>query len=235
MLYEELNKDIRFQEGINSCISCGTCTAICPAAQVYPYQPRTIAEIVSTKDDKLIEELLKSETIWYCGECMSCKTRCPRGNAPGLIVMALRALSIKLGYFAESEKGRQQLVLKRTVGEWSFKYGYCIHVDHLNTEMYPELGPIFDFEKKNIVALMDRVGASYHQDKPGTLRNIPQETLNELDSIFSVTGAHKQFQQIEKISARKAQEMNLKLDDAGLESEYVQHIYNFNNEETHSI
>lgn len=235
MLYEELNKDIRFQEGINSCISCGTCTAICPAAQVYPYQPRAIAETISTKDDKLIEVLLKSETIWYCGECMSCKTRCPRGNAPGLLIMALRALSIKKGYFVESEKGRQQLVLKRTIGEWSYKYGYCVHVDHLNTEMFPELGPIFDFEKQHMDALMDRVGASYHQDKPGALRNIPQEALDEISSIFEVTGAHRQFQHIEDVSASKAKEMNLNLSESGLDSEYVQHIYNFSNEDDHSI
>ena len=39
---------------------------------------------------------------------MSCVTRCPRKNAPGMIVMALRTLSIDLGYFIESEKGRQQ-------------------------------------------------------------------------------------------------------------------------------
>lgn len=234
MLYEELTKDIRFQEGISSCISCGTCTAICPAAQVYPYQPRSIAETVCTKNEKLIEDLLKSDTIWYCGECMSCKTRCPRGNAPGLIIMALRALSTRMGYFAESEKGRQQLMLKRTIGEWSYKFGYCVHVDHLNTDMFPELGPIFDFEKKHINEFMERVGASYHQDKPGALRTIPKEALDEINSIFEVTGAHRQFQNIEDVSALKAKEMNLELDETGLESEYLQHLYNYSNEDKHS-
>lgn len=234
MLYEELRKDIRFNEGINSCMSCGTCTAICPAAEVYPYQPRSIAEIVSTKDDQQIEALLKSDTIWYCGECMSCKTRCPRGNAPGLIIMALRTLSIKLGYFTESEKGRQQLVLKRTIGEWSYKYGYCIHVQHLNTDMFPELGPIFDFEKANLEDLMERVGASYNQDKPGALRKIPQDALDEINAIFEATGAHAQFRHIEEESAEKARQMGLELKPSGLDSEYIHHIFTYNDETKHS-
>lgn len=108
-------KDYRLKEGLNACINCGTCTAICPAAEFYRYDPRRIVDIVQSKDEEEIEKLLKSDTIWYCGECMSCVTRCPRKNAPGLIIMALRSLSIDLGYFIESEKGRQQYLDKRLV------------------------------------------------------------------------------------------------------------------------
>ena len=100
-LFDELQKDVRLKEGLNSCINCGTCTAICPAAEFYDYDPRVIAEKVQSKNDAVIEELLKSDTIWYCGECMSCKTRCPKNNTPGLIIMALRSLSQDLGYFVE--------------------------------------------------------------------------------------------------------------------------------------
>jgi len=82
-LYDLLSLDVRFVEGLKACINCGTCTAICPAAEFYDYQPRLIADILQSKDEEAIEKLLKSDTIWYCGECMSCVTRCPRGNAPG--------------------------------------------------------------------------------------------------------------------------------------------------------
>jgi len=37
---EALQQDIRFVEGLNSCINCGVCTAICPAARFYNYDPR---------------------------------------------------------------------------------------------------------------------------------------------------------------------------------------------------
>src|SRR5512140_3294713 len=106
-LYDLLLKDIRFVEGLNACMNCGVCTAICPAAEFYNYDPRKIVDDVQERNNETIEELLKSDTIWYCGECMSCKTRCPRGNAPGLLIIALRSLSQELGCFVESEKGRQ--------------------------------------------------------------------------------------------------------------------------------
>jgi heterodisulfide reductase subunit C len=116
-----LKNDIRMEEGLVACIQCGTCTAICPAAEFYNYDPRKIANIVQSQDEDQIEQLLRSDTIWYCGECMSCVTRCPRSNAPGMLIQVLRAASQDLGYFTDSEKGRQQLALKRTVGTglWS--------------------------------------------------------------------------------------------------------------------
>ena len=98
-LYDRLMQDYRLREGLNACINCGTCTAICPAAEFYRYDPRRIVDIVQKQDDAQIEELLKSDTIWYCGECLSCVTRCPRKNAAGLIIMALRSLSIQTGLF----------------------------------------------------------------------------------------------------------------------------------------
>ena len=70
-LYNRLFEDVRFREGLKACLNCGTCTAICPAAEFYDYQPRKIVDILQTKDEEQIEALLKSDTIWYCGECMS--------------------------------------------------------------------------------------------------------------------------------------------------------------------
>ena len=113
-LYDLLAKDVRLIDGLNACMNCGICTAVCPAAQFYDYDPRVITNQVQTRDDDTIRSLLKSETIWYCGQCMSCKTRCPRGNTPGYIIQALRKLSQMLGYFTESEKGRQQFAIKQT-------------------------------------------------------------------------------------------------------------------------
>ena len=85
-LCQELLEDVRIQEGLKACMNCGTCTAICPAASFYDYDPRFIINEVQAKDENKLIELLKGEKIWYCGECMSCKTRCPRDNTPGLII-----------------------------------------------------------------------------------------------------------------------------------------------------
>jgi heterodisulfide reductase subunit C len=227
-LYQELIKDVRFEEGLKSCMNCGVCTAICPAAEFYDYDPRLIASIVQSKDEKRIEDLLKSDTIWYCGECMSCKTRCPRGNTPGLIIMALRSLSQKTGYFAESEKGRQQLAIKRAVGENIVYKGYCILPESLVPELHPELGPVNEWIYENKEEVFERVGANYQGEGEGPLRKIPQESLDEIYRIFEVTGGFERFDQIEHYSKQKAREMGFSDPDEEYE-DYVNHIYTTNN------
>jgi heterodisulfide reductase subunit C len=223
--YKELSQDVRFTEGLTGCIHCGTCTAICPAAEFYNYDPRIIAETVQTRDNQKIYELLTSNTIWYCGECMSCKTRCPRSNTPGLLIMALRALSVRTGLFTESEKGRQQLVLKRTMGEWILKYGYCLYREEMTLEDHPEQGPTWGWQNSNLNALFERFGVKYRGEEPGPLRKIPDEALNELKQIFDVTGASDLFEFIEQQSEKKAQEMGLEFNEK-LDCAYVNQIYN---------
>jgi heterodisulfide reductase subunit C1 len=227
-LYKRLQSDIRLHEGLRACINCGTCTAICPAASFYNYDPKRIATLVQSGKDEEIEKLLKSETIWYCGECMSCKTRCPRGNTPGLIIMALRALSQELGYFVESEKGRQQLAIKRTVGQWILDTGYCLYLHGVTTEMHPEQGPVWDWIQENWEELFDRLGANYKGEGTGILRKIPEEALDEIRKIFAVTGGEERFDKIEKYSRIKAEELELSFSEKN-DCEYFSHIYKQNN------
>lgn len=212
-LFDELQKDYRFKEGFHNCINCGTCTAICPAAEFYRYDPRRIVDIVQTRDNDAIGALLKSDTIWYCGECMSCVTRCPRRNGPGLVIMALRELSIRLGYFTESEKGRQMLPLTHIMTGNILKYGYCIHPKTFRWEDHKESGPVWKWHTEHLERSLARQGANYMGDGPGVLRRIPQESLDELKAIFDVTGGSERISHVEQCSARKAQEMGMSMEE----------------------
>ena len=73
--FDMLMEDVRMREGLHSCMNCGVCTGVCPAAEFYNYDPRQIVNIVQTQDDDAIEELMRSDVIWYCGECMSSRAR----------------------------------------------------------------------------------------------------------------------------------------------------------------
>jgi heterodisulfide reductase subunit C1 len=227
-LFDELLQDVHLQEGLKACINCGTCTAICPAAEFYNYDPREIANIIQLGDDEKIEELLLSDMIWYCGECMSCKTRCPRGNVPGQIIMALRALSQEKGYFVESEKGRQQLYIKRTIGEWILNHGYCLYLEGVGTDGHPEQGPVWDWRQKYWADVMERLGANYKGNGPGILRKIPDDALAEIRKIFDVTGGSERFKKIEEYSKEKAKDLKLQLDES-IDNEYLKQIYSANN------
>jgi heterodisulfide reductase subunit C len=217
-LYDKLTEDFRFREGLNACMNCGTCTAICPAAEFYKYDPRRIIDTVQSRDEASIEKLLKGNAIWYCGECMSCVTRCPRKNAVGLIIQALRSLSQELGYFTESEKGHQQLALKRTVGTWILEHGYCLYPRNLSYENHPEAGMVWKWEQENLDEVHRRLGSNLDGEGCGGLRKIPQESLDELQSIFDVTGTTERYE----LSKQKADEMGL--DDG----EYFAMIYTLN-------
>lgn len=224
---EALNKDVRFVEGMNSCMNCGVCTAICPAASFYNYDPRLVVNTIQTHDEEKIEELLKDEIIWYCGQCMSCKTRCPRGNTPGLIIMALRQVSQENGFFTDSEKGRQQLAIKRIIGENILKLGYCVFPETVVPDKHIEQGPVWDWAYDKFERIMPRFGANYKGKGPGALRKIDKSDLDELKSIFEVTGAFDRFDLIEKYSKEKAASMHLEFDDS-VDSEYMAHIYSHN-------
>lgn len=229
-LYDELKTDYRFREGLKTCINCGTCTAICPAAEFYKYDPRKILDTVQRKDEDAIEALLKSDTIWYCGECMSCVTRCPRGNGAGLVIMALRNLSAKKGWFTCSEKGRQLWPLTKTLTDNILNTGYCLHPSTIDGADFPEAGPIMQWVLDNKDEVYGRLGANYEGKGPGVLRRIPQEDLDELKAIFDQTGASERIASVERASREKAAELGMDFD------EYTAYTYrhcspgHFNNE-----
>ena len=212
-LYDLLKEDYRVKEGLNTCINCGTCTAICPAAEFYRYDPRKIVDTVQRGDDEEIEKLLKSDVIWYCGECMSCLTRCPRKNGPGLVIIALRNLSAELGYFTESEKGRQLYPLTKIMTDNILNYGYCIYPDTFSWEDHTESGPVWKWHMEHKEDSYARLGGNFKGKGPGILRQIPQESLDELKSIFDVTGGTERIKTVERFSREKAAEMGMTMEE----------------------
>ena len=222
--YNILKEDIRFIEGLKACMNCGVCTAICPAAEFYDYDPRLLLTIVHSKDNNKIEELLKSDFIWYCGQCMSCKTRCPRGNCPGLVINVLRKVSQELGYFTESKMGRQQYAIKKTIGENILKYGYCVYPDSIKPELHPEQGPVWEWIYNNRKKFFKNMNADLDNKGAGTLRKISRETMDELKSIFDNTGGTDFYELIEEYSRKKAKEMGMISDDGNM-NEYFMHVY----------
>jgi heterodisulfide reductase subunit C len=187
-LIDIIKSDVRFEESLKACMNCGICTAICPAAEFYDYDPRRICDTVQRGDEEQVEKLLRSDTIWYCGQCMSCKPRCPRGNVPGAVINILRKVSQEMGYYKESHMGRQQVDLMAGIGDNILNIGYCVHPDVVFPEKHPEQGPVWEWYIKNIKAVAPKFGANYHGEGAGALRTINPETMEELRNIFRVTG-----------------------------------------------
>ncbi len=203
-LFNELKEDILYEHGMNACLNCGVCTAVCPAAEFYDYSPREVMNTVQSEDDELIEDLLKSDKIWYCGQCFSCKTRCPRGNSTASVILALRRLSVRKGYFAESEKGRQQLLAKRVFGQNMLDRGYTLLAKNISPEHFPELGENWDYIYDHMEEMREWWGVPMDlENSPGSHRQIPEKDLDELRAIYQKTGAIALMEAVEKGMERK--------------------------------
>ena len=227
--FEMLMEDVRLKEGLTACMNCGVCTGVCPAAEIYNYDPRQIVNIVQGQDDDEIEQLLRSDTIWYCGECMSCRPRCPRGNTPGYVIQALRTLSQKTGLFVESEKGRQQLAIKRIVGEHILEKGYCISPKLVKPEAHPEQGPVWEWIYEHDEDVFTRFNPNYNRAGAGAVRRLDEQTLGEIREIFRVSGGQEMFDTIERHSERKAREMGYD----GADDRYMSDVYRTNSGNHH--
>ena len=224
-LHELIKQDIRYKEALNACMNCGMCTAVCPAAEFSDYDPRILLNLVQSEDDETLEKLMKSDYIWLCGQCMSCKTRCPRGNVPGLMINVLRRYSQELGYFTESRRGRQQYALHKVLNGNVLGRGYCIVPDAVKPELHPEQGPVWEWVYRNMDEFYDRIGANLRKPGAGVLREIDKDSLAELKSIYDETGATEMGEKIEKFSIQKAEQLGYDTDDESGMDKYFMDVY----------
>ena len=78
-------------EKIKRCIQCGTCSGSCPVSYAMDLQPR---ELIGFFRAGLIENVLKSKSIWICSSCYQCTARCPSGIKVTDIIYALKRLAM---------------------------------------------------------------------------------------------------------------------------------------------
>jgi heterodisulfide reductase subunit C len=81
-------------EGFLSCLQCGICTSVCPAARFADYSPREISRRALDGDPSLLED----DSVWLCFYCYTCQSRCPRGNSVAVINQVIRGLQVESGY-----------------------------------------------------------------------------------------------------------------------------------------
>jgi heterodisulfide reductase subunit C len=88
---------------LNTCIQCGTCGGSCPSAADMDHTPRTLFAMIN---EGLREEVLKSNTPWYCVSCYYCMSRCPQDIHITDIMYALKRMAIEAGYYQKTSKAK---------------------------------------------------------------------------------------------------------------------------------
>jgi heterodisulfide reductase subunit C len=110
------------------------------------------------------------------------------------------------------------------VGDHILKYGYCVYIDEVDLEMYPEQGPVWNWLRENRGSILQRLNTSYNKDQAGTLRKTSKESLNDLKKIFDETGGTQRLEKIERFSSIKAKELNKDFKEG--KDEYFRYLYN---------
>jgi len=75
-----------------ACYQCGKCSAGCPAAGAMDMLPSQVIRLVQLGQ---VEEVLNSETPWFCASCQTCYSRCPKGLDLSRIMEALREIVLQ--------------------------------------------------------------------------------------------------------------------------------------------
>lgn len=87
---------------ISTCIQCGTCSGTCPAVEFMDHTPRRIIGLIGAN---MKEDVMASNTYWYCASCYHCTVRCPQNIDIAKTMYALKRYSIWKQQFPEGLVG----------------------------------------------------------------------------------------------------------------------------------
>ncbi|MBL8164933.1 MAG: 4Fe-4S dicluster domain-containing protein [Anaerolineae bacterium] len=81
------------------CIQCGTCGGSCPSAADMDHTPRQLFAMIRAD---LREQVLRSNTPWYCVSCYYCTVRCPQEVHITDVMYTLKSMAIREKRYADA-------------------------------------------------------------------------------------------------------------------------------------
>ncbi|WP_300674170.1 4Fe-4S dicluster domain-containing protein [Desulfoluna sp.] len=76
----------------NSCFQCRSCSGGCPMAEEMDYLPNEIIRMVQLG---MKQEVLESQSIWFCVGCLACVSECPNGISLPEMMDTLRQIALE--------------------------------------------------------------------------------------------------------------------------------------------
>jgi heterodisulfide reductase subunit C len=146
-------------EALRLCMQCGTCAGSCPSAKFMMHTPRRLFALINAG---MVEEVLRSNTPWYCVSCYFCMVRCPMEIPITEIMYTLKRISLREfpHEHAEAQDWSERYMSFVEAYGRSFEVGLAARY-HLTHEPLRKIGMgRFALEllaKDRLVAIPDRV------------------------------------------------------------------------------
>lgn len=83
---------------LDQCLQCGTCSGSCPSAEDMDYTPRKIFAMIKAG---LEDEVLSSNTPWFCVSCYMCMARCPQQIPITDFMYTLKQMAIQANHYEQ--------------------------------------------------------------------------------------------------------------------------------------
>lgn len=84
---------------LGMCIQCGTCGGSCPSGADMEHTPRALFALINAGKT---EQVLRSNTPWYCVSCYYCMVRCPQSVHITDVMYTIKRMSIQEGLYRQS-------------------------------------------------------------------------------------------------------------------------------------
>jgi len=132
-VYGKIVNDLPGGEKLQSCLQCGMCGGSCPSGEDMDYTPRKLFAMIQAGQD---DEVLRSNTFWYCVSCYLCTVRCPQEIPITDIMYHLKHQAIQDGHYTTDAVG-----FSETFIGWVERYGRAFELG-LATQFYLTHHPI---------------------------------------------------------------------------------------------
>jgi heterodisulfide reductase subunit C len=94
--FERVVKATPGGERLSQCLQCGSCGGSCPSGADMDHTPRALFAMI---DAGMEDEVLGSNTPWYCVSCYACTTRCPQEIPITDLMYTLKEMAVQRGYY----------------------------------------------------------------------------------------------------------------------------------------
>jgi len=113
---------------LERCIQCGTCGGSCPSGADMDHTPRRIFAMISAG---MKNEVLKSNTPWYCVSCYFCMARCPQDIHITDIMYTIKRIAVEEKIYDDSKAPD----FSKTFINWVENYGRSFELGLMGIHM----------------------------------------------------------------------------------------------------